>query len=501
MITGNIVGLEILESHEFLQGVNPFSGEILAEKFSIANKSIIDKALDKAKAAFPLYKKWTNEQKANLLETIADEIVALGDVLIHRINQETGLPEGRITGERGRTTGQLKLFANMLREGSWTMPTKDDALPERQPAPRPDLRKVLRPIGPVVVFSASNFPLAFSTAGGDTASALAAGCPVILKAHSSHPGTNALVAEAILKAVKKTGAPDGVFSTLYGAGSDMGQILVADPRVKAVGFTGSLHAGRAIMDTAAKRPEPIPVYTEMGSLNPVLLLSSALENKADKVAETFAGSITMGVGQFCTKPGLIFVEDGAQFDLFCQTLIAKLSQVASAPMLNARMQSAFIKSLDSLSNQIDIKNFNSNNEHLVNPAIAMVSSLDFKANKDWHNEIFGPFAMVVKCKNHQDMLSILPLLSGQLTITIWSESNDARNKEILDIVEDYTGRIVWNGVPTGVEVASAMVHGGPYPATSNSLFTAVGNSAIYRWVRPVSYQNVPVALLPIELQD
>lgn len=500
MITGNIIGTEIKDNTEVMQAVNPATGEYLPEKFSVANDLIINMALDKAVAAFPIYKKWTDEQRAILLDTIADEINSLGDVLIHRAMAETGLPEARLIGERARTTNQLKLFSAMLRSGTWAMPTVDIALPDRQPLPRPDLRKLFRPIGPVVVFSASNFPLAFSTAGGDTASALAAGCPVIVKAHSSHPGTNALVGEAILNAVKKCGGPEGVFSTVYGAGSSLGQILVADKRVKAVGFTGSLHAGRAIMDTAAARTEPIPVYTEMGSLNPALILSSALKENAVKVAETFAGSITLGVGQFCTKPGFILVESGAEADVFIEALDKKLSEVNGSPMLNARMKSSFIKSINAIAQDTAVKNYNDNDAFKVRPSLAVVSYDAFKANPSWHQEVFGPFAMVIKCKDHLDMLSILPSLSGQLTITIWSLPTDKRNQEIIDVVEDYAGRIVFNGVPTGVEVASAMVHGGPYPATSNSIFTAVGNSAIYRWLRPVCYQNFPTHLLPEALK-
>ena len=269
-----------------------------------------------------------------------------------------------------------------------------------------------------MVFSASNFPLAFSTAGGDTASALAAGCPVIVKAHSSHPGTNALVAEAILNAVKKCDAPEGVFSTVYGAGSSLGQILVADKRVKAVGFTGSLHAGRAIMDTAAARTEPIPVYTEMGSLNPALILSSALKENALKVAETFAGSITLGVGQFCTKPGFILLESGPEADVFIEALDKKLSEANGSPMLNARMKSSFIKSVNAIAQDTAVKNYNDNDAFKVRPSLAVVSFEAFKANPLWHQEVFGPFAMVIKCKDHLDMLSILPSLSGQLKMCI-----------------------------------------------------------------------------------
>ena len=501
MITGNIIGFETIDTNVFMQGVNPATGEYLPEKFSIADDAVINIALDKAKAAFSTYRKWSSAQRAGLIEAIAEEIMSLGDILIKRAVEETGLTEARITGERARTVNQLKLFSQMLRGGKWAMPVIDIALPDRQPLPRPDLRQIFKPIGPVLVFSASNFPLAFSTAGGDTASALAAGCPVIVKAHSAHPGTNALVGEAILIACKKCNAPDGVFSTVYGSGSDMGQKMVADPRVKGVGFTGSLHAGRAIMDTAAKRPEPIPVHCEMGSLNPVFILSSALEHNIEKIAEAFAGSISLGVGQFCTKPGLLFVEDGPAFQPFYDLVESKLAKIASAPMLNARIQSAFLSSVKGLNNIMHVSDYNKGETHKVSPALALIESDTFLKNKKMREEVFGPFAIIIKCKDQQDMLAALPVLSGQLTITIWSDPADTRNPDIIDEVENYAGRLVWNGVSTGVEVAAAMVHGGPYPATSNSHFTAVGNAAIYRWLRPVCYQNFPMHLLPFDLKN
>lgn len=501
MITGNIIGFEITDTNQYMQGVNPATGEYLPGKFSLADDAVISTALDKAKLAFGIYRKWSSGQRAELIETIAEEIMALGDILIKRANEETGLPEARILGERTRTVNQLKLFSQMLRDGKWAMPVIDVALPYRQPLPRPDLRKMFKPIGPVLVFSASNFPLAFSTAGGDTASALAAGCPVIVKAHSAHPGTNALVGEAILNACKKCNAPDGLFSTVYGSGSDMGQKMVADSRVKGVGFTGSLHAGRAIMDTAARRPEPIPVHCEMGSLNPVFILSSALAHNIEKIAEAFAGSISLGVGQFCTKPGLLFVEDGPSFQSFYDLLESKLAKIASAPMLNARIKSAFLNSVKDLHGMMQVSDFNNGETHKVSPALALVDAATFLTNKKMHEEVFGPFAMIIKCNDLNDMVAALPVLSGQLTITIWSDPSDTRNPDLIDEAENYAGRLVWNGVSTGVEVAAAMVHGGPYPATSNSHFTAVGNAAIYRWLRPVCYQNFPIQLLPIELKN
>lgn len=496
MITGNIIGYETLESQKHLCGVNPTTQTYLDGEFSIATQLEIDLALDKAVQAFPIYRKWTGAQRADFLDLIAQNIIDLGDELVQRAMAETGLAEARILSERGRTTGQLKMFANAIRQTAWEEPSIDLAQPERQPLPKADIRKHLVPLGPVVVFTASNFPLAYSTAGGDVASALAVGCPVIVKAHESHPGTNALVAEAILEAAKKSGAPDGVFSTLYGFGAELGQSLVRDPRVKAVGFTGSYGAGRAIMNTAAVRPEPIPVFAEMGSLNPVLITSSALENKAAHIGEQLGASMSMGAGQFCTKPGLLLVEDGSQFETFYQALETKIRAVAMAPMLNSRIHSNFVKSLNQFSTELDLLNLNESDSHLIKPAIAVVTGEEFIAHHQWHHEVFGPFAIIIKCEGAQQMIEILELLKGQLTTTIWSEAGNQDNEILLDAMEQVSGRIVWNGVPTGVEVCDSMMHGGPFPATSHPHFGAVGFSALKRWTRPVAYQNLPVEYLP-----
>ncbi|HNT22629.1 MAG TPA: aldehyde dehydrogenase family protein, partial [Saprospiraceae bacterium] len=347
-----------------------------------------------------------------------------------------------------------------------------------------------------VVFTASNFPLAYSTAGGDAASALAAGCPVIVKAHESHPGTNALVAEAILMAAKEMEAPDGVFSTLYGYGPELGQALVKDPRVKAVGFTGSYGAGRAIMDSAAARPEPIPVYAEMGSLNPVLVTRSALEKRAVSIGEQLGASMTLGAGQFCTKPGLFLVQDHPQFESFIQGLEQKILAATATPMLNARIHSNFLKSISAFSSELSLLNLNKAEGPLVSPAIAMVSGQEFIDHPKWHHEVFGPFAIVIKCNGPEQMITILEMLGGQLTATIWSESGDPDNSSLLEAMEQTAGRLVWNGVPTGVEVCESMMHGGPFPATSHPHFGAVGVSALKRWTRPVAYQNFPDEYLP-----
>lgn len=496
MITGNRVGYEVMSDGQYLQGVNPASQEFLEGRFSLATQKEIDLALDKASRAFPIYRKWSPEKRADFLDLIAKKIIDLGEVLVQRAMQETGLAEARILSERGRTTGQLNMFANAIRKGNWAEPTIDHAIPDRQPLQKADIRKRLVPLGPVVVFTASNFPLAYSTAGGDVASALASGCPVIVKAHESHPGTNALVADAILHAAKEMEAPDGVFSTLYGYGPELGQALVKDHRVKAVGFTGSYGAGRAIMDSAAARPEPIPVYAEMGSLNPTMVTRSALEKRAAFIGEQLGASMTLGGGQFCTKPGLFLVQDHPLFESFIQGLETKIIAAAATPMLNARIQSNFLKSLSSLSSEISLLNMNKEESPLIRPAIAIVSDQEFIAHPNWHHEVFGPFAIVIKCSGPDQMISILEMLGGQLTATIWSESGDPDNAILLDAMEQTAGRLVWNGVPTGVEVCDSMMHGGPFPSTSHPHFGAVGVGALKRWARPVAYQNFPEEYLP-----
>lgn len=501
MITQNIVGYQTLGSNQTIQSVHALNQTLIDEKFTLADQTIIDLALDKAVQAFPIYRRWSPGQRADLLDKIAQNIVELGDILIQRTMAETGLPEARILGERGRTVGQLNMMATALRNGTWEENFIDLANPDRQPLPKPDLRKRLIPLGPVVVFSASNFPLAFSTAGGDVASALAVGCPVIVKAIDAHLGTNALVAEAVMNAAKSLGAPDGVFSSLYGSGQDLGQILVKDARVKAVGFTGSYRAGRAIMDSAAARVEPIPVFAEMGSINPVVVMASALAQRAVFIGEQLGTSMTQGVGQFCTKPGLILMEESDHFDAFYSALHTKVALMAASPMLNRRIQSSFVKSLQTLSLEMPLINMNEDhNSHLVKAAFAVVAGTDFLAHPAWHQEVFGPFAIIIKCKDHTQIEQIIQSLSGQLTATIWSEPEDPANDKIIDILEQSAGRLVWNGVPTGVEVCDAQMHGGPFPATSHPFFGAVGLRSMKRWCRPIAYQNFPAELLPLELK-
>ena len=479
----------------------------LPEEFILATKEEIELAFEKAKTAFDVYKKTSPEARAVFLETIAEEILAIGDALIQRAKLETGLPEARLTGERGRTVNQLKLFASLLREGSWVEAVIDPAQPERQPLPRPDLRKMLQPLGPVVVFGASNFPFAFSTAGGDTASALAAGCPVIIKAHTSHLGTNELVANAITTAAVKCGMPDGVFSSLIGEGSKLGQALAKHPFVKAIGFTGSYRAGMAIYKAAVnERETPIPVYAEMSSINPVLLLPRKLEKEGEKVASQLAASITLGVGQFCTNPGLLFVVDGEATESFINTLTEQLQAVPEAVMLNATICKAYYTDRKKIAETKGVKSLvastDSSDGYKGSPALMEISGSDFLFNPELQNEIFGPASLIVCCVDQAELLHAIHSLHGQLTGSVFCTADDLTDyASCIDAITEKVGRLVYNGVPTGVEVCHAMVHGGPYPATTDSRTTSVGADAIKRFVRPVCYQDCPEAFLPDALKE
>ena len=487
---------------------NPLLGQPLQPLFEEADDALLQTALEAAQKAFPLFRRSAPELRAVFLETIAGEITALGDALLERAHQETGLPLERLTGERGRTIGQLKLFADLLREGSWCDARIDTALPERTPLPRPDLRRVLVPVGPVAVFGASNFPLAFSVAGGDTASALAAGCPVVVKGHPAHPGTGELVAGAVTSAARLCGLPDGVFSLLQGGAHSLGTALVRHPAVRGVGFTGSHKAGRALMDAASSRPEPIPVFAEMSSLNPVFLLPGALEAKAAQIAEGLKNSLTMGVGQFCTKPGLTFAIRGEATERFKEVLAAAIRAASPGTMLHPGIRDAYAASFIRLQNtagvsllaQSDVEPDTTRTQ--ARPALFFTEADSFVANLSLHAEIFGPAGLLVEAGNEAELLALAPRLEGQLTATIHAaESDRALAAALLEILERRAGRVLLNGYPTGVEVSPAMQHGGPYPATSDSRFTSVGTAAILRWVRPVCYQNFPDSALPSELQN
>lgn len=501
MIDGkNFVGFTRTQGNsKSLKAFNPKTDEQLAEEFQVADKKDIDQAAEKAHAAFLEYRHYSGEQKADFLEAIADEIMNLGDQLISRASTETALSKGRLEGERGRTCNQLRMFADLLREGSWV-----DARIDRAQEGAPDVRYMLFPLGPVAVFGASNFPLAFSTAGGDTASALAAGCPVVVKAHESHLGTNELVAGAILKAAEKTKMPDGVFSSLNGK-AEVGSELVKHPKIKAVGFTGSFKAGKAIFDTAQKRDEPIPVYAEMGSINPVFLLNDKLSASAEEVAEDYAGSVTLGGGQFCTNPGLIVGTKGEALDQFKSTLSQKLKEADAACMLNPGIAEGYRQKRAELLSQKGIEVLTEPGEESNNDgtaALATITAKEFLGNDVLQDEVFGPFTLVVACDNKKQMLEIARRLEGQLSITFVGKEGELRqHSDLVAISREKAGRIIFNSVPTGVRVCDAMQHGGPFPATLDSKFTSVGTTAIRRFARPVCFQDCPESLLPDELKD
>ena len=491
----------------YLKAFSTVSQNDLPEKFAVATAAEVDKAVAKAVKAFAVYKNLPSSEKASFLETIAEEIMALGDELIQRAMLETGLPEARLIGERGRTTGQLKLFATLLKEGSWVDAVIDTALPDRKPLPRADLSKMQVPIGPVVVFGASNFPFAFSTAGGDTASALAAGNPVIVKAHASHLGTNELMATAIHAAIKKCNLPEGVFSFVIGQGAVTGMQLVKHPDVKAVGFTGSYTAGMAIFKAAInERQTPIPVYAEMSSINPVLLLNDKLLRDGEAVAAALSGSITLGVGQFCTNPGLLFLIESDAAENFITKLSSLLAAIPPATMLNAGICRSYYKNKETISTQkgvtVLLEGENASGDFKGSAALLQVSATDFISNPGLQNEMFGPASLIVKCKNKTELQQAMGSLHGQLTGTVFAANEDIQNfGDCIGQLTGKVGRVVYNGVPTGVEVSHAMVHGGPFPATTDARSTSVGAEAIKRFVRPVCLQDCPPELLPDELKN
>ncbi|MFT5165002.1 MAG: alpha-ketoglutaric semialdehyde dehydrogenase [Saprospiraceae bacterium] len=503
----NIIGISKTGTADGVMNVfGPGLQRVLEGSFSIATDEEIDKAMNLAATAFETYKNISGARRAAFLNAIADKILALDDALVQRAMQESGLPEGRIKGERGRTIGQLRLFAKAAAAGSWVEASIDLAIPDRQPLPKSDIRRMLRPLGPVVVFTASNFPLAFSTAGGDTAAALASGCPVIVKAHESHLGTNSLVALAIQQAAEQTGMPDGVFSSLNGTGIDLGQKLASHPAAKAIAFTGSFKAGKAIFDTAAKRKEPIPVFAEMGSINPVLLLDEALRNRGTEIADQYAGSVTLGAGQFCTNPGLLIGKTGEAMNQFIAQLGISMSNKTPQVMLNEGICNNFEKNKNLLLEQAGVSLLAQSDQAAEGfqgrPAVATISGAGFMDNPVLKEEVFGPFTLVVQCADDDEMLKVVENLNGQLTGTVMGESTEIiAKRNLVEALENKVGRMILNGVPTGVEVCHSMHHGGPYPATTDARFTSVGTDAIKRFGRPVAYQDYLQDLLPDELKD
>ena len=463
----------------------------------------ITKATQNAAFAFETYSKLTATKRAEFLETIANNIEALGDELLNVANKETNLPLPRLTGERARTCFQLRMFANMLRKGDYVDATIDTAIPDKTP-PKPDVRQMLYPLGPVVVFGASNFPFAYSTAGGDTASALAAGCPVIVKAHPAHLQTSTLVAEAIQQAIKSNAIPEHTFQHITETDFSAGKALVQDENIAAVGFTGSRTGGRALYDYASARKNPIPVFAEMGSVNPVVLLEGALTANAETIAKNYAGSITLGMGQFCTNPGILIGVKSDALTLFANHLANELNQVAVAPMLHEGIQSAYFKNSTHALSQTSITCLTKNTPiaNAASPVLTTVEASVFLANPDLAEEVFGPYSILVQCENHAQLVEVWKSIKGQISTTIMGTDNDlASNKNLLEIATSIAGRVLLNGVPTGVEVCDSMVHGGPYPASTDSRFTAVGVKAVKRWLRPISFQNWPDQLLPSYLQN
>ena len=479
----------------------PATGEALT--FAVGTPAHVAAAARAAEDAFPSYSALSRDQRAAFLDRIADEIEARGPEITAIGTSETGLPTARLDGERGRTTGQLRLFASHIREGRHLDRRHDAALPDRKPAPRPDIRMVQRPIGPVAVFGASNFPLAFSAAGGDTASALAAGCPVVVKGHSAHPGTAEIVAQAIDAAIRALGLHPGVFCLVQGGKRDVGEALVQHPLIRAVGFTGSLGGGRALFDLCTRRPDPIPFFGELGSVNPMFLLPAATHARGDAIAKGWAASLTMGAGQFCTNPGIAVVTDGPDADAFVTAAKDALAQTGAQTMLTDGIAAAYRAGRDRVAAQTGVRAVLTSvcDMRQATPYLFEVSGDDWLGNHALGEEVFGPLGLILRVRDAAQMLAVARSLEGQLTCTLHLDEADIPLAQtLMPVLERKAGRILANGFPTGVEVVDAQVHGGPYPASTNFGATSVGTMSIRRWLRPVAYQNLPDALLPADLQ-
>ncbi|NBE56167.1 aldehyde dehydrogenase family protein [Streptomyces sp. YC537] len=489
-----------------LRSRDPRTGVELDPPYRAAGPAEVARACRLAEDAFDAYRATGPEERARFLERIADHLTGAGAELVARAHLETALPEARLTGEVGRTTGQLRLFAQVLREGGAHGVRIDPALPDRSPLPRPDLRQRRIPLGPVAVFGASNFPLAFSVLGGDTAAALAAGCPVVVKAHEAHLGTSELAANAVRAAVEECGLPDGVFSLLVGEGPLVGRQLVTDPHIQAVGFTGSRTAGLAVTRAAQERPRPVPVYAEMSSVNPVVLLPGALAERAEGLAESFVASLTLGAGQFCTNPGLIVAVAGDDLDAFTGAAARAVAGHAGATMLTPGIAAAYGRDVDAVAGRPGVTVLaRGTAPESASPCQAALLTVDgdvFRADPELQREMFGAAGLVVRCRDLAHVAAVLRALDGQLTATVHSADADLEAaRELLPLLERRVGRVLFNGWPTGVEVGHAMVHGGPYPATSDSRTTSVGSLAVDRFLRPVAYQDVPAELLPAPVRD
>jgi NADP-dependent aldehyde dehydrogenase len=501
-----IAGQWVSAGEDFLYAVNPATGETLAPPFAHATEAQVDAALQSAQCAFAVTRELSVERRVQLLETIAAQIMALGDELLQRAQAETGLPPARLVAERTRTCNQFALFAGVLREGSWSDAVIDTADPQRQPHSKPGIRRVGRPIGPVVVFGAGNFPFAYGACGGDTASALAAGNPVVVKAHERHPGVNELFAHAVLSALQQCGLPVEIFSLLQGPGTTVGQALVKHPATRAVGFTGSQRAGRILFDLAAARPVPIPVFAEMGSVNPVVILPGALAEHGEAIAAGLARSVADGAGQFCTKPGLVFLTGDAASEKFTAQLAARMGNVPATAMLAADMRQNFCTVTAAFQKIPGVRAVLAGAPSgfaAMSPRLFEVDSATWRAHGELHQEAFGPGAIVIRCRDLADLRETLPLVGGSLTGALHAGAADAESdvRELAQQLEQLAGRVIFNGFPTGVEVGHAMVHGGPYPATCAPATSSVGALALRRFIRPVCFQNVPDHLLPVELQN
>lgn len=504
-LTGkNRVGDQWLDSTERYRIQNVTTGVSMETDFAVASDEMVAQAAQCAQEAFQPYSSLSHSERAHFLKEIANQLDAITTDVVAIAMQETGLPSARLTGEMGRTTGQLRLFAQLLENGDWQEAVIDQADPERTPLPKPDTRRILRPLGPVAVFGASNFPLAFSVAGGDTASALAAGCPVLVKVHPAHPGTSELVAQAVVRAMEACQLPSGVFSLLHsGPGHRVGEALVTHPVVKAVGFTGSIKGGRALFNLASQRPEPIPFYGELGSVNPVFVTDDALSGKQEAFAQAYLNSLSMGCGQICTNPGLMIVRKGKVSDAFLSSLAEKISALPAGLMLHRGMADHYRTSAQHMLTIPGVSLLaqgQAGAEGEGQLQVAVTSATNWFSHPELTEEVFGPFGLIIECDDDQQMLQVASQLQGQLTSTIHGMPEKPLIQTLAQQLQGKVGRLLFNGFPTGVEVNQSMHHGGPYPASTDARSTSVGAEAIKRFVRPVCYQNMPDVLLPEDLR-
>lgn len=503
-----IAGSPSGESGNRFFAVNPRTSENLPPVFIEACVEEVDRAVELAEKAFQTYSQTPPEVRAGFLDRIAEAVEDLGAPLIERAQLETALPEARLVGERARTCGQLRMFARLIREGSWVDARIDLADPDRTPLPKPDIRRMRRPIGPVAVFGVSNFPLAFSAAGGDSASALAAGCSVVLKAHPAHPGTSEMVTHALLLAAENSGIPSGVFSMVHGVSHEVGLRLVTHPLIQAVGFTGSLKAGRALFDAAARRSHPIPFYAEMGSINPVFLLPGLLEARAESFVEGWLGSLTLGVGQFCTNPGLVVGIEGSGWESLLALTVKRVKGMECGTMLHGGIREACIRGIERLCEKETVRRVALADrtpdpaKTEIAPAVFETDAASFLEDSSLAEEVFGPVGLLVRCRDEEEMEAVAKKVEGSLTASLHGTEESLHGAgSLIDLLERRVGRLLFNGFPTGVEVCASMVHGGPYPATTDSRATSVGAAAIERFTRPVCYQNFPDTALPVELRN